>query len=106
MSTPTAPEGRVLIATRAQRRVFAALTAEELEIPAPAARVSIADDTGRVAARVDAPAGLSSAGRSIADRVAATRRRIAEDGARLTGAEIARVTVRITDVRLPRGARS
>ncbi|MBN9154818.1 MAG: hypothetical protein J0J05_12625 [Microbacterium sp.] len=91
--------GRVVVTTRAQQRVFAALAAEELGATARATRVALSDDLGRVRARITAPASMRPEDGALLTRVAAARRRVAEDGARLTGAAIGSVLVHVTAAR-------
>jgi hypothetical protein len=90
--------GRVVVTARAQERVLAALAADELGIPLRSAKARVSDDAGRLAAEIAAPARVTPEGVPLLSLIEEARSRVTTDGADLTGAEISRVTVRITGV--------
>lgn len=98
MSAEAPVPGRVVITARAQERVFRALAADELGVPVKSAKVRVADDAGRIAADITSPAMTGPRTAPLLSLIESTRRRLLDDGARITGAEISKVAVRITNV--------
>jgi sugar (pentulose or hexulose) kinase len=96
MAAPSVP-GRVVVTARAHERVMTALAADALGIPVSRARVRVHDDAGALGARVTAAASVGPGTPPLITRIDATRRRLAEEGSRLTGATVSHVSVRITD---------
>jgi uncharacterized alkaline shock family protein YloU len=88
--------GGVTIVTRtAARRLIAALAAADLGVPARGVDVRLTDERARW--RVDVTsAARREADRSVNDAAETVRRRVLRDVPRLAGAEVGRVTVRIT----------
>jgi hypothetical protein len=86
--------GRVVVTRRALSRVLAAVAAEPLGVAPSRVRVDLADESARLAVRVAAPAATPDG--SLRDVGAAVRTAVLADGARITGAEIGSVRVRIT----------
>jgi hypothetical protein len=89
--------GRVTIAERALRAVFAAVAAERLGVRPRDVKATVADERGRLAVAVTAPARRPGSG-SLAERGAAARDAVRADGGRIAGVEVASVSVRITGV--------
>ncbi|NYG98494.1 hypothetical protein BJ979_001120 [Schumannella luteola] len=89
--------GRVSVAERALRAVFAAVAAEHLGVRPRDVKATVADERGRLAVAVTAPARRSGCG-SLAERGGAARDAVRADGARIAGVEVASVSVRITGV--------
>lgn len=95
--------GRVVVTARAIETVFSALAAEELGTTARSTRVRVRDDGGSLSVAVRAPVAAGSAdptapGSTVLERVEAARRRIHTTGPHLTGAVLADVTIRVTDI--------
>lgn len=96
--TAAAPAGRVVIRARAYEKVFGALLGDELGVPATTPSVRVADDDGRLSASVATVVRLGDAAGGVMAAVERGRARVLADGARLTGAEIGTVRIRVTDV--------
>jgi hypothetical protein len=99
MSVP----GRVTVTRRALTSVLAAVAAERLGVRAGAVRVELSDDATRLGVRIDAPASTPAGGPSLRELGETVRAAVSGDGARITGAEIGRVRVRITGHRTSGG---
>ncbi|TPW77441.1 hypothetical protein [Schumannella soli] len=89
--------GRVSIAERALRAVFAAVAAEHLGVRPRDVKATVADERGRLAVAVTAPARRSESG-SLAESGAAARDAVRVDGGRIAGVEVSSVSVRIIGV--------
>jgi hypothetical protein len=99
MTAPVPIAGRVTITRRALSAVLAAVAAERLGVRSTRVRVDLADDRTRLGVAITSTARVDAAGGavpSLRDLGAAVRNAVQADGARITGSEIGRVTVRIT----------
>lgn len=85
-----------MIAARAYERVAAAVIAEELGVPPRFARASVRDERGGIAADLTCSVGMSDI--PIAQQAKDARTRAAGRLADLTGAQVAGVRLRITDI--------
>lgn len=96
--------GVVTVTERAMRRLFSALAAEELGVRAGDVDARISDARGRVAVQVAGPIRLAPLGAprstGVLETAALVQSRIAADGHRLSGADVASVRVRVTGTRI------
>ena len=109
--TPRSPRGRTRIVPRALRHVVGMVTAESLGVPSGQVGVVLGDDHGMLALTISTsirvvplsrvirePAVVARTGGTILARSAAAQTEIRRRVSELTGADIGRVTVRLTGV--------
>ncbi|WP_104126848.1 hypothetical protein [Cryobacterium sp. Y57] len=109
--TPPPPCGRTRIVPRALRQVVSMVTAESLGVPSGQVRVELGDDRGRLALTINTairvvalsritrdPAVIARTGGTILVRSAQSQAEILHRVGELTGADIGRVTVRLTGI--------
>lgn len=108
-TAPAATRGRTRITQRALTRVVAAVAADVLRVDVRRVTISLADDRGSLVLVVSAPIRLMSlrrverepdalarTGGTVIERGARAQDEIRDRVRRLTGSQIARVTVRLT----------
>jgi hypothetical protein len=104
VATPVAVPGVVTITEKAMRRLFSAIAAEELGVPAGEVRARVSDARGRLAVHLAGPIRLAPLGATRTTTVLgvadAVRSRVARDGERLSGAGVESVRVQVTGTRI------
>jgi uncharacterized alkaline shock family protein YloU len=108
---PPAPRGRTRIVPRALRQIVSMVTAESLGVPSGQVGVELGDDHGMLALTISTavrvvplsritrePAVIARTGGTILARSAQSQTEIRRRVAELTGADVGRVTVRLTGV--------
>lgn len=92
--------GVVTITEKAMRRLFSAIAAAELGVPAGEVTARITDARGRVDVQLAGPIRLAPLGAarttSVLGTADAVRTRVAREGERLSGAAVENVRVRVT----------
>ena len=104
MTTPasvtTSIPGVVTITEKAMRRLFSAIAADELGVPAGDVTARVTDARGRLDVQLTGPIRLAPLGSARTTTVLgvaeAVRSRVARDGERLSGAGVQNVRVRVT----------
>jgi hypothetical protein len=101
--------GVVTITQNAMKRLFSAIAADELGVPAAQVNTTVTDRNGRLAVALAGPIRSAPLGEprsaSLLEGAEAVRRRVARDGAALSGADIDTVRLRITGTRIEKERR-
>ena len=110
-SPSPSPRGRTRIAPKALRQVVGMVTAESLGVPADRVGVELGDDHGMLALTISTsigvvplaritrePAVIARTGGTILARSAQSQTEIRRRVTELTGADVGRVTVRLTGI--------
>ncbi len=96
--------GVVTITEKAMRRLFSAIAAEELGVPAGQVTARVSDVRGRLDVQLAGPIRLAPLGSArtttLLGTAEAVRSRVARDGERLSGAGVQNVRVRVTGTRI------